>query len=133
MLKAKGQLSSLYRTQYAKPVAGPTTTVSTVQTVAGHSVLVSKPYTPTPIRKKRVGVQADPQRDAKKCQRRTGNIPMSSQTQGIRVTSPDTDIDLCDDAASEVSPHGTVSPLLVEQRGKGSKCRHRLMKTWCQR
>ena len=48
-LKAKGQLRSLYPTQYAKPVAGPTTTVSTVQTVAGHSVLVSDPYTPTPI------------------------------------------------------------------------------------
>ena len=48
-IKANGQLRSLYRTQYEKPVAGPTTTVSTVQTVAGHSVLVSKPYTPTPI------------------------------------------------------------------------------------
>ena len=29
-LKAKGQLRSLYRTQYAKLVSGPTTTVSTV-------------------------------------------------------------------------------------------------------
>ena len=48
-LKVKGQLRSLYRTQNAKSVAGPTLNVSTVQTVAGHSVLVSKPYTPTPI------------------------------------------------------------------------------------
>ena len=31
--------------------------------------------------------------------------------QGIHATSPDTGIDLCDDAASEVSPHGTVSSL----------------------
>ena len=45
-LKAKYQLRSLYRTQYAKPVAIKTTTVSTVQTVAGHSVLVIEPYTP---------------------------------------------------------------------------------------
>ena len=73
-LKAKGQLRSLYRTQYAKPVSGPTTAVSTVQIVAGHLVLVSEPYTPTPIGGKRVGVQADPQRDAQKCQRRTGNL-----------------------------------------------------------
>ena len=64
-LKAKGQLRSLYRNQYAKPVAGQTTTVSTVQTVAGHSVLTNEPYTPTPIGRKRVGVHADPQRDAK--------------------------------------------------------------------
>uniref|UniRef100_M4BBU9 Uncharacterized protein n=1 Tax=Hyaloperonospora arabidopsidis (strain Emoy2) TaxID=559515 RepID=M4BBU9_HYAAE len=88
-LKTKGQLRSLYCTQYAKPVAGPTTTVSTVQTVAGHSVLVSEPYTPTPIGGKRVGVQADPQRDA---QKHPG-------------------IELCDEAASEVSPHGIVSSL----------------------
>ena len=73
-VKEKGQLSLLYRTQYAKPVAGPTTTVSTVQTVAGHSVLVIEPYTPTPIGGKRVGVQADPQRDAQKRQRRMGNL-----------------------------------------------------------
>ena len=45
-IKANGQLRSLYRTQYEKPVAGPTTTVSTVQTVAGQTVLVSGPYTP---------------------------------------------------------------------------------------
>ena len=63
-LKAKGQLRSLYRTQYAKPVVGQTTTVSTVQAVAGHSVLVSEPCTPTPIGGKRVGMQVDPQRDA---------------------------------------------------------------------
>ena len=67
-IKAKRLLRLLYRTQYAKPVAGLTTTVSTVQTVAGHSVLVSEPYTPTPIGGKRVGVQADPQRDAQKRQ-----------------------------------------------------------------
>ena len=63
-LKAEGQPRSLYRTQYAKPAAGPTTTVSTVQTVAGHSVLVSEPYTPTSIDGKCVGVRADLQRDA---------------------------------------------------------------------
>ena len=73
-LKAKGQLRSLYRTQYAKPVAGPTTSVSTVQTVANQSVLVSEPYTPKAIGGKRVGVQADPQHDAQKRQRRTGNL-----------------------------------------------------------
>uniref|UniRef100_M4BM03 Uncharacterized protein n=1 Tax=Hyaloperonospora arabidopsidis (strain Emoy2) TaxID=559515 RepID=M4BM03_HYAAE len=36
---------------------------------------------------------------------------MSFHTQGIHVTSSNTDIDLCEDAASEVSPHGTVSSL----------------------
>ena len=64
--KAKGQICSLYRTRYAKPVAGPTNTVLTVQTVAGHSMLVREPYTPTPISGKRIGVQADPQHDALK-------------------------------------------------------------------
>ena len=42
-LKGKGQLRSLYLTQSAKPIAGQSSTVSTVQTVAGHSVLVSEP------------------------------------------------------------------------------------------
>ena len=46
----------------------------------------------------------------KSCCRGT-SITVSSQTQGIHATSPDTSIDLCDDAASEVSPHGTVSSL----------------------
>uniref|UniRef100_M4BCB7 Uncharacterized protein n=1 Tax=Hyaloperonospora arabidopsidis (strain Emoy2) TaxID=559515 RepID=M4BCB7_HYAAE len=77
-----------------------------------------EPYTPTPIGGKRVGVKAELRRDAQKRQRRTGNLaegvpqtPMSFQTQGIHATSPDTGIDLCDDAASEASPHGTESPL----------------------
>uniref|UniRef100_M4B6N1 Uncharacterized protein n=1 Tax=Hyaloperonospora arabidopsidis (strain Emoy2) TaxID=559515 RepID=M4B6N1_HYAAE len=87
-LKAKGQLRSLYRNQYAKRVADQT--VSTVQTVAGHSVLKSETYNPTPIRGKRVGVQADPQHDAQKLQRHTG-------------------IDLCGSAASEASPYGTTA------------------------
>ena len=39
------------------------------------------------------------------------HTPMSFQTQGIHATSPDTGIDLCDDAASEVSPHRTLSSL----------------------
>ena len=34
---------------------------------------------------------------------------MSFQTQSIHATSPDTGIDLCDEAASEISPHGTAS------------------------
>ena len=83
-----------------------------MQTVAGHSVLVSEPYTPAPIGGKRVGVQADPQRDARKRQRRMGNLaegvpqtPISFQTQGIHATSPHTGIDLCNDAASEVTPN----------------------------
>ena len=59
-LKAKDQLRSLYRNQYAKPVAGQTTTVSAVQKVAGHSALASELYIPTPIGGNRVGVQADP-------------------------------------------------------------------------
>ena len=99
-----------------------------MQTVAGHSVLVSDPYTPTPIGGKRVGVQADPQHDAQKRQRRTGNLaeevpqtPMSFQTQGIHATSPDTGIDLCDDAASEVSPHGTASSL-ARRATQGGRC-----------
>uniref|UniRef100_M4C2L2 Uncharacterized protein n=1 Tax=Hyaloperonospora arabidopsidis (strain Emoy2) TaxID=559515 RepID=M4C2L2_HYAAE len=127
-LKAKGQLRSLYRTQYAKTVAGPTTTVSTVQKVAGHSVLIGEPFTPTPIGGKRVGVQADHQRDAQKRQRHTGSLaegvpqtPMNFQTQGIHATSPDTGIDVYDNAASEVSPHGTVSSLArrATQEGVG--------------
>ena len=72
-------------------------------------MLVNEPYTSTPIGGKRVGMQADPQHDAQKRQRRTGNLaegvpqtPMSFQTQGIHATSPYTGIDLCDDAASEV-------------------------------
>ena len=35
-LETKGQQRSLYRTQYAKSVVGQTTTVSTMQIVAGH-------------------------------------------------------------------------------------------------
>ena len=42
-MKAKVQLHSLYRNQYEKPVAGQTTTVSTLRTVAGHPVLLSEP------------------------------------------------------------------------------------------
>uniref|UniRef100_M4BUG1 Uncharacterized protein n=1 Tax=Hyaloperonospora arabidopsidis (strain Emoy2) TaxID=559515 RepID=M4BUG1_HYAAE len=117
-LRAKDQLRSLYRNHYAKSVAGQTTTVLTVQTVAGHSVLTSETYTPTPIGEKRVGVQAEPQHDAQKRQRRTGNLvegvpqtPMSSQTQNIHATSPDTAIDRCDDAALKASPHGTARSL----------------------
>ena len=34
---------------------------------------------------------------------------MRFQPQGIHATSPDTVIDLCDDAASEASPRGTAS------------------------
>uniref|UniRef100_M4B3X6 Uncharacterized protein n=1 Tax=Hyaloperonospora arabidopsidis (strain Emoy2) TaxID=559515 RepID=M4B3X6_HYAAE len=124
-LKAKGQLRSLYRTQYAKPVVGQTTTVSTVQAVAGHSVLVSEPCTPTPIGGKRVGMQVDPQRDAQKCQRRTGNLAEG-------VTPPDTGIDLCDDAASEAFSHGTASSLARRATQEGSVSRHKLMRTWCQ-
>ena len=45
-LKAKGKLRLLYRTLYAKPVAGQTTTFSTVQKVAGHSVSSIEPYAP---------------------------------------------------------------------------------------
>uniref|UniRef100_M4BAT4 Uncharacterized protein n=1 Tax=Hyaloperonospora arabidopsidis (strain Emoy2) TaxID=559515 RepID=M4BAT4_HYAAE len=126
-LKGKGQLRSLYLTQSAKPIAGQSSTVSTVQTVAGHSVLVSEPYISTPIGGKRVGMKADPQRDARKLQRRTGNLaegvhqtPMSSQTQGIHATSPNTGIDLCDDATSEASPHGVTSFLLVEKTQEGA-------------
>ena len=46
---------------------------------------------------------------------------MSSQTQGIHATSPDTAIDLCDDAASEAFPHGTASSLArrATQEGVG--------------
>ena len=103
-----------------------------MQTVAGHSVLVRESYTPKPIGGKRVGVQADPQRDAQKRQRRTGDFaegvpqtPMSFQTQGIHATSPGARIDLCDDAASEVSPHGTVSSLArrATQEGDGTGAR----------
>ena len=54
----------LYRTRYEKTVAGRTITVSTMQTVAGHLVLMSEPYIFTIIGGKRVGMQADPQRDA---------------------------------------------------------------------
>ena len=67
---------------------------------------------------KRVGMQADPQRDTQKRQRRTGNLvervpqtPMISHTQGINATSLDTAIDLCDDAALEASTPGSASSL----------------------
>ena len=99
-----------------------------MQTAAGHSVLTREPYTPTPIGKKRVGVQAEPQHDAQKRQRRTGNLvegvpqtPMSSQTQNIHANSSDTGIDICDDAASEDSPHGAASFLArrATQEGVG--------------
>ena len=91
-------------------------------------MLVSELYTPTSVGGKRVGVQADPERDAQKRQRRTGNlaegvpqIPMSFQTQGIHATSTDTGIGLCDKVASEVSPHGTASFLArrATQEGVG--------------
>ena len=89
-----------------------------MQTVVSHSVLVSEPYTHTPIGGKRVGMQADPRRDAQKRQRRTGNLAegvpqtrMIFQTRGIHAISLYTEIDLCDDATSEASPHGTASSL----------------------
>ena len=44
---------------------------------------------------------------------------MSSQTQGIHATSPDTDIDLFDDAGSEFSPHGTASSLARRSTQEG--------------
>uniref|UniRef100_M4BI46 Uncharacterized protein n=1 Tax=Hyaloperonospora arabidopsidis (strain Emoy2) TaxID=559515 RepID=M4BI46_HYAAE len=44
---------------------------------------------------------------------------MSSQTQGIHATSPDTGIDLCDDAASQVSPYGNVSSLARRETQEG--------------
>ena len=69
---------------------------------------MSETYTPAPSDGKRVELQADPQRDAQMRQRRTDilaeGVPqttMSSQTQGIHATSPDTGIELCDDATSE--------------------------------
>uniref|UniRef100_M4BE99 Uncharacterized protein n=1 Tax=Hyaloperonospora arabidopsidis (strain Emoy2) TaxID=559515 RepID=M4BE99_HYAAE len=43
------------------------------KTAVGLSVLTSEPYTPTPIGGKRVKMQADPQRDAQKRQRRTAH------------------------------------------------------------
>ena len=73
-------------------------------------------------------MQADPHCDAQKRQRRTGNLaegvpqtPMSSQTQVIHATSPDTGIDLCDDAISDASPRETASPLArrATQEGVG--------------
>ena len=97
-----------------------------MQTVAGHMVLVSDPYTHTPIGGKRVWVQADLKRDAQKRQRRTGNLAEG-------VTPPDTGIDLCDDAASEAFSHGSASSLVRRATQEGSVSRHRLMRTWCQR
>uniref|UniRef100_M4B1I7 Uncharacterized protein n=1 Tax=Hyaloperonospora arabidopsidis (strain Emoy2) TaxID=559515 RepID=M4B1I7_HYAAE len=71
-------------------------------------------------------MQAEPQHDAQKRQRRTGNLAegvpktsMSSQTQGIHATSPDSSIDLCDYAASEVFPHGTASSLASRATQEG--------------
>ena len=93
-----------------------------MQTVAGHSVLVIDPYTPSPMGGTRVGMQADPHRDAQKRQRRTGNLAEG-------VTPPDTGIDLCDDAASEAFSHGTASSLARRATQEVSMCRHRLMKT----
>ena len=111
-----------------------------MQTVAGHSVLVSDPYTPIPIGGKRAGVKADPQRDAQKRQRRTGNFaegvsqtPMSFLTQGIHATSPDPGIELCDEAASEVSPHGIVSSLARRATQEGDDASAQAHETWCQR
>ena len=47
--------------------------------------------------------------------------PMSTQTQGIHATSPDTSIDLYDNAAPEFSPHGAASSLArrATQEGVG--------------
>ena len=74
--------------------------------------------TPLHLGGKRVGVQADPRCDAQKRQRHTGNLtegvlqtPMSFQTQVTHATSPDNGIELCDNAAQETCPHGTVSSL----------------------
>ena len=44
---------------------------------------------------------------------------MSSQTQGIHTTSPDTGIDLCDDVASEASPQGTAISLALRAMQEG--------------
>ena len=110
-----------------------------MQTVAGHSVLVSETYTPTSIGGKRVWMQANPQHDGQKRQRRTGNIakgatqtPMSSQTQIIHATSTDTGIDLCDDDASEASSHGTARSLARRETQEGADVSVQRMKAWCQ-
>ena len=91
-MKVKGQLCSLYRTWYAKPVAGQTFSVSAVQTVARHSVFVREPYNPTPIGGKRVGMQADAQHDALKRQRLTGNlaegVPQTHMSSPTHVSTP---------------------------------------------
>ena len=115
-LKAKGQLRSLYRTRYAKVVAGQTSTVSTVQTVAGHSVLVSERISPHLLVRSALGCKLTRSATLKTRQWRTDNLAevapqthMSSQNQGIHATSPDTIIDFFDDAASEAPQHGTLS------------------------
>ena len=80
----------------------------------------------TPIGGKRVGMKADAQRDAQKRQRFTDNLSegvpqtlMSSQTQRNHATSPDTRIDLCEDAASESSPHITKRFLAHRETQEG--------------
>uniref|UniRef100_M4BDS7 Uncharacterized protein n=1 Tax=Hyaloperonospora arabidopsidis (strain Emoy2) TaxID=559515 RepID=M4BDS7_HYAAE len=71
-------------------------------------------------------MQDDPQRDTEKRHRCTGKFvegvpqsPMSSQNQGIYAASPDTGIDLFDDAASESSPRGTATSLARRATQKG--------------
>ena len=78
-----------------------------------------RPLHPTPIVEKRVGMQADPHRDAQNRQWRKKNLaegapqtPMRSHHQGIHATLPYAGIDLSDDAASEASSRGTGKSLV---------------------
>ena len=139
-LKAKVQLRPMYRTRYAKPVAGQTSIYSTVQTVAGHSVLVREPYTLTPIGKKRVGVQTKPQHYAHKRQRVRAILPnwhlKLPSVFRPRVSTPLQQILVLTFVMKPLQKllHVELQVILiVEQRRRRSVCRYRRIKTWCQR
>ena len=121
----------MFRTRYAADVP---------MIASPHRTSVVDPSDAPITGEKREGSQVDPDRGAQKHPRHMGNLaewvsrtPMSSQTQGIPATSPDTGIGLCDEAASESFPRGAASSLASRVAQEGSVCRYSLMKTWCQR
>ena len=70
-LNAKGQLHSMYRTGYTKPVCWSNLDCADSRMSLGFG---GRAVHPTPIVGKRIEMQVEPQRDPQKCQWRTGNL-----------------------------------------------------------
>ncbi|CAH0493013.1 unnamed protein product [Peronospora farinosa] len=135
-LKARGKWKS-QRTHYASATQHPNVSATPVaassrQTEAANSL------TPTTTGEKRQRQQVGPAHDAQKRPRRMGNpaegeprTPMSSTTQDIHATSPDTGFDHGGDASIVDFPHGTedssVHQAMLEGAGVPAQVRAKLL------